>query len=39
MPDKTIVAAKTIARDAANDLALLKVDGVTPKAASFRPDE
>lgn len=38
MPDKTIVAAKTIARDAANDLALLKVDGVTPKAASFRPD-
>jgi S1-C subfamily serine protease len=38
MPDKTVLAAKAIAHDAANDLALLKVDGVVPKAAPFRPD-
>jgi S1-C subfamily serine protease len=38
MPDKTVVAAKLLAHDAANDLALLKVDGPAPKAAPFRPD-
>jgi serine protease Do len=38
MPDKTIVAATATARDAANDLALLKVTGAAPKAAPFRPD-
>jgi S1-C subfamily serine protease len=38
MPDKNVVAAKVLAHDSTNDLALLKVDGPAPKAAPFRPD-
>jgi S1-C subfamily serine protease len=38
MPDKTVLVAKALARDPANDLALLKVDGAALKAAPFRPD-
>lgn len=38
MPDKTVLVARALAHDTANDLALLKVDGAAPKAAPFRPD-
>jgi S1-C subfamily serine protease len=38
MPDRSVKDAKVLARDATNDLAVLKVDGVTTKAAPLRPD-